>query len=100
MRENTATRLKQIMRERSLKQRDILDMAKPHCENYRVKLNSSDLSQYVNGKVEPGQTKLFILARALDGAAIIIGRSISLAICSTPPRKSAANISARVMRCM
>lgn len=66
MRENTATRLKQIMRERSLKQRDILDMAKPHCENYRVKLNSSDLSQYVNGKVEPGQTKLFILARALD----------------------------------
>ena len=66
MRETTAIRLKQIMRERNIKQRDILDMARPHCENYRVKLNSSDLSQYVNGKVEPGQTKLFVLARALD----------------------------------
>lgn len=66
MRETTASRLNQIMREKNLKQRDILLMVKPYCEDYRVKLNSSDLSQYVNGKVEPGQTKLFVLARALD----------------------------------
>lgn len=66
MRKTTADRLKEIMRDRNLKQKDVLEMAKPICITYRLKLNSSDLSQYVNGKVEPGQTKLFALAKALD----------------------------------
>lgn len=63
---NTATRLKQIMKERNIKQVDILRAAKPFCEKYDVKLAKNDLSQYVNGKVEPGQEKLTILGLALN----------------------------------
>lgn len=63
---NTAERLKEIMSTRNLKQIDILNMAAPFCEKYNVKLNKNDLSQYVNGKVEPGQHKLKILGLALD----------------------------------
>lgn len=63
--ENTSIRLKQIMDNRNLKQVDILDMTKPYCVKYDVKMNKSDISQYVSGKVEPNQDKLFILAKAL-----------------------------------
>lgn len=51
---------------RGLKQSDILDAAKPFCQKYNIKLNKSDLSQFVNGKVEPGQWKLTILGLALN----------------------------------
>lgn len=64
--ENTSMRLKRIMRDRNLKQVDILEMAKPYCDNFNVKLNKNDLSQYVSGKVEPGQIKLSILSMALN----------------------------------
>ena len=63
--ENTSIRLKQIMDNRNLKQVDILDITKPYCIKYDVKMNKSDISQYVSGKVEPNQEKLFILAKAL-----------------------------------
>ena len=63
---NTATRLKEIMHERNLRQVDILNMAKPFCRKYDVKLEKNDLSQYVNGKVEPGQEKLTVLGLALN----------------------------------
>lgn len=33
---------------------------------YGVKMNKSDISQYVSGKVEPGQDKLVILGMALN----------------------------------
>ena len=62
----TSQRLKQIMNERGLKQIDILNMSKPYGDKYKVKLNRNDLSQYVNGKVEPGQQKLTILGLALN----------------------------------
>ncbi len=61
----TADRLKQLMSERNLKQIDILQLCKPYCEKYNVKLGKNDLSQYVNGKNTPGQDKLTILALAL-----------------------------------
>ena len=61
----TADRLNQIMKERGMRQIDILEAAKPFCEKYGVKLGKNDLSQYVNGKVEPGQEKLTILGMAL-----------------------------------
>lgn len=63
---NTASRLNEIMKERNLKQVDILSLAKPFCMKYGVRLGRNDLSQYVNGKVEPGQEKLTILGLALD----------------------------------
>lgn len=66
MAENTSTRLKMIMDQRGLKQADILRLAQPYCEKYKIKMGKSDLSQFVNGKVEPGQWKLTILGLALD----------------------------------
>ncbi|MCD8189784.1 MAG: hypothetical protein LUD78_06125 [Clostridiales bacterium] len=63
---NTSSRLKQIMDERGLKQSDILRLAQPYCEQYGVKLGKSDLSQFVSGKVTPGQWKLTILGLALN----------------------------------
>lgn len=62
----TSYRLKQIMTERNLKQVDILNLAIPFCQKYCIKLNKNDLSQYVSGKVEPGQNKLYILGQALN----------------------------------
>lgn len=62
----TADRLKQIIRERNLKQVDILEACEPYCAKYGVKLGKNDLSQYISGKVTPGQDKLTILGLALD----------------------------------
>ena len=64
--ENTALRLKQIMRERNLRQVDIVRLAEPYCKEYNLKLTKSDMSQFVSGKVEPGQWKLKILGKALN----------------------------------
>ena len=63
---NTANRLKQIMDTQNLKQVDILNACKPFCKKYDVKMNRSDISQYVSGKVKPNQDKLFILCSALN----------------------------------
>lgn len=63
---NTAERLREIMRQRGLKQVDVVRLCKPFCEQYHIGLTKSDLSLYVNGKVEPGQSKLTILEYALD----------------------------------
>ena len=64
--ENTSTRLKQIMKERNLRQVDLLEMVRPFCEKYNLKINKSDLSQYLSGKVKPGQEKLSMLGMALN----------------------------------
>lgn len=63
---NTASRLKEIMAERGYKQIDILNLSKPYCKKFNTKLNKNDLSQYISGKVEPGQKKLMILAESLN----------------------------------
>lgn len=63
---STAERLRQIMEEQNLKQVDILRKALPICAAYDVKMNKSDISQYVSGKVEPSQEKLVVLGMALN----------------------------------
>ena len=64
--DTTADRLKQIMKERDLRQVDILRKTEPYCKKFGVKMNKSDISQYVSGKVEPSQEKLVILGMALN----------------------------------
>ena len=64
--ESTSTRLKEIMKERNLRQVDLLEMVKPYCEKYNVKINKSDISQYLSGKVKPGQEKLSMVSMALN----------------------------------
>ena len=46
---STADRLKEIMQKRNLKQVDILNKSLPFCSKYNVKMNKSDISQYVSG---------------------------------------------------
>lgn len=61
-----ADRLNQLMRERALKQVDILSACEPYCKKTGVKIAKNDLSQYISGKVQPGQDKLSILSMALN----------------------------------
>lgn len=86
---NTQQRLQQILDQRGLRQVDILNLAKPYCEEYKVKLNKSDLSQYISGKTEPNQDKLAILGMALDvnetwlmGYDVPPERNLSFVTCS------------------
>lgn len=67
---NTGERLRQLMEERNLRQIDILEKCKPYCEKFGERLGRNDLSQYVSGKVTPGQRKLTILALALGVSEI------------------------------
>ena len=62
----TSERLNQLMKQRNVKQIDIINAAKPFCDKYGIKLTKSDLSQYVSGKVEPKQEKLTLLRMALN----------------------------------
>lgn len=62
----TADRLRQIMNEQQLKQADVLRKVQPYCQKYRIKLGKSDLSQFLSGKVKPGQWKLTVLSLALN----------------------------------
>lgn len=45
---NTAERLKQLMRERNLKQIDVVDLCQPFCEKYGIAIRRNDISQYAN----------------------------------------------------
>lgn len=65
-RETTAVRLEKIMKEKNLRQVDILNLSAPYCKQYDIKMNKSDISQYCSGKTEPNQDKLFILGLALN----------------------------------
>ena len=62
----TGDRLKEIMDLKNLKQIDILNLSKPYCDLYNVKLQKSDLSQYISGRSEPRQDKLSVLGLALN----------------------------------
>ncbi len=76
---STSTRLKEIINERKLKQVDILNACVPFCKKYGVKMNKSDISQYVSGKVEPNQEKLFVLGNALGvSEAWLMGYDVSM----------------------
>lgn len=62
---DTAHRLTQLMLSRGLRQSDIMLAVQPVADKYDVKMNKSDLSQYISGKVEPRQNKIKVLAEAL-----------------------------------
>ena len=59
-------RIRQVMDEQNLRQSDVLELARPLCKQYNTKLGKSALSQYVSGKVEPGQDKLYILSQIFN----------------------------------
>ena len=61
----TAERLRALRNERGLKQVDIVKLCQPYCDRFGVKMNKSDISQYLSGKSEPSQDKLIVLGMAL-----------------------------------
>lgn len=63
---SSSERFKALMNERNLRQVDILNLVLPYCKKYNVKMNKSDISQYVSGKTEPSQEKLVVLGMALN----------------------------------
>lgn len=88
--ESTANRLKQIMKERNLRQVDIIRLAEPYCSEYNLKLTKSDMSQFVSGKVEPGQWKLAILGRALNVSEVwLMGYDVPMKREDPAPAKDA-----------
>ena len=79
MKTTTGNRLKEFMALHSLKQADIVAAAQPYCASYGVKLNRSDLSQYISGKTEPRQEKLLLLSEALNvDVAWLMGYDVPL----------------------
>lgn len=63
---NTQKRLLELLHTRNWKQKDILITLDPICSKYGVKFNKSDISQYLSGKSEPNQDKLYVLSVALN----------------------------------
>ena len=63
---NSSERLKQIMRERGLKQVDILNKSLPFQKKLGIKLSKSLLSKYVNGGSTPHQNSIYLLSKVLD----------------------------------
>lgn len=79
MKVSTSERLKEIMKKYNIRQVDILKRAEPYCLQYNIKLGRNDLSQYVSGKVVPGQEKLTILAKALNVNEVwLMGYDVSM----------------------
>ncbi|WP_226911085.1 S24 family peptidase [Schleiferilactobacillus harbinensis] len=66
MNSTTEARLKQIMSERNLRQVDILRLSEPWQKKFGISMSKSHLSQYVNGKSQPDQNKLLLLANTLN----------------------------------
>lgn len=76
---STQKRLREIMSIRNIRQVDIVNMAQPLCEKYGIKLTKTDLTQYISGKTEPNQRKLFILSLTLDvNEAWLMGYDVSM----------------------
>lgn len=83
---NTRNRLKELMSERNLRSVDVLNLVRPVCHKYDVKLEKNNLSQYLSGTAVPGQDKTLVLAEALDvDVAWLMG-------CDVPMRQTPRNI--------
>ena len=65
MKVNTSQRLQQLMLERNLKQKDILELSKKFQKELGVTMSKSSLSEYVNGSSSPDQYKLTLLGKTL-----------------------------------
>ena len=56
-------RIKLLMKEKNLRQIDVLTLSEQYKEKYNIKFNKSHLSQYINGKFNPDKNKLFLLSK-------------------------------------
>lgn len=63
---HTSIRLLQALDAKGWRQVDLLEAVAPYSKRYGIKMSKGQLSQYLSGRNEPGQRRLFILALALD----------------------------------
>lgn len=61
-----ALRLYEVMQDKGLRQVDVVELAKPYCNEHNIQLQKSDISQYLSGKAVPKAQKLKALANALN----------------------------------
>lgn len=64
--ETFAERLRQVMKEKGLKQVDVIRLVQSLEENDRVKLGKSHISQYLSAKTEPRREVIRALSKALE----------------------------------
>jgi len=75
---NTAARLRELMTERGLRQKDILDMCVPIARKYNIVFTKANLSMYVTGRVIPSQDKLLVMSEALGVSEVwLMGYDVS-----------------------
>lgn len=61
----TAKRLAEYMKIFQMRQVDILEAVAPYSKEFGVKIQKSEISQYLSGKFEPGNDKIYVLSVAL-----------------------------------
>ncbi len=72
-------RLSDCLARLHLKQADLLALMQHYCEEAAIRMNRSDLSQYLSGKTTPSADKLYVLAAALDvDMAWLLGYSVPM----------------------
>lgn len=77
--DTTANRLREYMRIYQMKQADIVAAAQPYCTKEGVKINKSDISQYLSGKASPGSDKIYVLSVALGlNPAWLLGYNVPM----------------------
>ena len=75
---NTAARLRELMTERGLRQKDILDRCVPIARKYNIVFTKANLSMYVTGRVIPSQDKLLVMSEALGVSEVwLMGYDVS-----------------------
>lgn len=85
---NTATRLRELLAEKNYRPIDLVNKCQPLCKKYDVKIGRNDISQYLSGKVEPGQKKLSIIAQVLDvNEAYLMGYNVQKEPETSPQNK-------------
>jgi len=67
---NSAERLRLLMEERNMRQIDVVNAAQPICQKFGIKFSKSSMSQYLSGKFEPDQDKIFMFAQIFDVSEI------------------------------
>ncbi len=61
----TSARLEEIMKEKDLRQIDVIELCKPFWTN-KIKIQKNDLNQYLKKGIQPSQEKLSVLAQGLN----------------------------------
>jgi transcriptional regulator with XRE-family HTH domain len=69
---NLATRLKELLIEKRLTQKELLEKCLPYCKKYNQKIDKSYISKWIKGEYEPNQAKLTILGLDLNVSEVYL----------------------------